>query len=470
MYESCLTHIRNVTKVDNLRPKSLSSDSSCSSAGTGGVSLTEAKPSILVSSPKMSGLPHLKGGAGQSTPQSGFAISPDGGGAFPSPLPLHSAVFVEQNQPRGTSSTFARPSGRLIQQLVHKMPLMPSRPSRRALHDYFGSHDSGANSSHVTRPPASSSVVSAPPAASGGPLSNSRAPYYQPRMLSPPQSLGFCQPSYIQQHVRHGFPTSIRGPVAPEMQQNPLSAQGSSDTYQSTLHHQQVFHVSPTSLGQETLPFSHQGVIQRSITISNDSVFNLMCVRAFQDAIALPESPPPRNWIPSEELHSFYYELAERFGEFFYTALVEHQNFNDAIFDWEKNRHITRIFRTLYDTWSKRPLGSMEGLSVDPTLPNASQAAVALYKATAKPDHPPKANWKIGERLHPYYESILHRFEKILRQMLRESDYAVQIRHQKLDDAIDHACEVYINLLRVTWYEKASAIVPGGSQFQGKRY
>ncbi|EEQ88745.1 hypothetical protein RJZ56_001459 [Blastomyces dermatitidis] len=165
--------------------------------------------------------------------------------------------------------------------------------------------------------------------------------------------------------------------------------------------------------------------------ISIDS-FYVLAVRAYQESVRFPDSPPPSVWAPGDQLHPYYTQILSAFFDNFHAQLQQQQlpgfptiMSRDAFHD-EWLKHSRSVLDNIRADWSKRPQGSRARvlattIAVRSTANNTAYrpvANVALQQTMAQPTAPPKEGWRKGQPLHPYYELMLRRFEDQLGRLL----------------------------------------------------
>jgi hypothetical protein len=79
-------------------------------------------------------------------------------------------------------------------------------------------------------------------------------------------------------------------------------------------------------------------------------------------------------------------------------------------FETELVAHVNAIFYSFNTKWVLRVFGNYDNLFIDTTQTHAGMTAIVIREVTEKASFPPKANWKCGETLHPFYKAQLRRF------------------------------------------------------------
>lgn len=156
-------------------------------------------------------------------------------------------------------------------------------------------------------------------------------------------------------------------------------------------------------------------------------------------ACMIPTDPPPTSFVSlnATPMHPWFESLIAVFTEIFAKRLRERNTFPKVLvasetggivtmqedhvaFESELVAHVNAIFRSFNTNWAVRQFGSYDNLFVDTTQPNAGIAAVVIKEVTTKASFPPKANWKVGETLHPFYYAQLRRFRGGVVRMIGE--------------------------------------------------
>ena len=146
-------------------------------------------------------------------------------------------------------------------------------------------------------------------------------------------------------------------------------------------------------------------------------------------ACMIPTDPPPQSFISLDltPMHPWFESLVAVFTECFAKRLRERSAFpqkpavystdgnitheeDHVAFEQELVAHVNAIFASFNMNWNLRVLGSFDDLAIDTTQRQADIAAAVLREVTEKASFPPKANWKVGETLHPFYKAQLRRF------------------------------------------------------------
>ncbi|OJD21381.1 hypothetical protein ACJ73_07276 [Blastomyces percursus] len=167
-------------------------------------------------------------------------------------------------------------------------------------------------------------------------------------------------------------------------------------------------------------------------TIISIDLFYALAVRAYQESVRFPDSPPPSVWAPGDPLHPYYTQILSAFYDNFDAQLQQQQHqgslaiMSRDVFHAEWLKHSCSVLDNIRADWSKRPQGSWAGvlattMAIKSTANNTSYRPVtnvALQQTTAQPMAPPEQGWRKGETLHPYYELMLRRFEDQLGRLL----------------------------------------------------
>ncbi|KLJ07687.1 hypothetical protein EMPG_16848 [Blastomyces silverae] len=168
--------------------------------------------------------------------------------------------------------------------------------------------------------------------------------------------------------------------------------------------------------------------------ISIDS-FYALAVRAYQESVRFPDSPPPAVWAPGDPLHPYYTQILSAFFDNFHAQLQQQQQQHQGsltimsrdAFHAEWLKHSRSVLDNIRAEWSKRPRGSGAGGVLGTTIAIKSTANntvyrpvanVALQQTMSQPMAPPEEGWRRGQPLHPYYELMLMRFEDHLGRLL----------------------------------------------------
>jgi hypothetical protein len=143
----------------------------------------------------------------------------------------------------------------------------------------------------------------------------------------------------------------------------------------------------------------------------------------------IPIEPPPQVFMSLDltPMHPWFESLVAVFTECLAKRLRDRNAFpqkpavyaadgkitieeDNAVFERELIVHINAIFRTFNTMWDLREFGNYDNLVIDTTQLHAGIAAIVIKEVTEKASFPPKANWKVGETLHPFYKTQLRRF------------------------------------------------------------
>ena len=157
--------------------------------------------------------------------------------------------------------------------------------------------------------------------------------------------------------------------------------------------------------------------------------FEVICTLAMNIACMIPTDPPPPVFVSLDltPMHPSFESLVAVFTECFAKRLRDRNSFpqkpavyaadgnitieeDHGAFERELVAHINAIFRSFNTNWALRALGNYDNLFIDTTQPHAGMAAMVITEVTEKASFPPKANWKVGETLHPFYKAQLRRF------------------------------------------------------------
>jgi hypothetical protein len=79
-------------------------------------------------------------------------------------------------------------------------------------------------------------------------------------------------------------------------------------------------------------------------------------------------------------------------------------------FEAELVAHVNAIFGSFNTNWALRGFSNCDDIYIDTTQAHAGMAAIVIKEVTEQTSVPPKANWKVGETLHPFYKAQLRRF------------------------------------------------------------
>lgn len=142
-----------------------------------------------------------------------------------------------------------------------------------------------------------------------------------------------------------------------------------------------------------------------------------------------------------------------RFQVIFGKILRAQGCYDESTFRDEWLHHCHNIMENLNKEWDLHPFGSVGGIKTTLPTKNAMAATLAIRSAAEKPTVPPPADWKVGDELHPYYESMLARFERHLAPMVEGRRLPVFEDPAQLRHAIDEYSMFIIREFRVTWFE-----------------
>lgn len=142
-----------------------------------------------------------------------------------------------------------------------------------------------------------------------------------------------------------------------------------------------------------------------------------------------------------------------RFQVLFRKILQVQGCYDEGTFRDEWLYHCQNIMENHRKEWAIHPFGSVEGIKTTLPTKNAMAASLALRSAAEKATGPPPSDWKIGDELHPYYESMLSRFERHLAPMIAQRRLPIFEDPAQLREAIDEYSMVIISEFRVTWFE-----------------
>ena len=157
--------------------------------------------------------------------------------------------------------------------------------------------------------------------------------------------------------------------------------------------------------------------------------FEVICALAMNIACMIPTDPPPQVFVSLDitPMHPWFESLVAVFTECFAKRLRDRNAFpqkpvvytgdgnitieeDHVAFERELVAHVNAIFRSFNTNWGLRVLGSYDNLFIDTTQSQAGMAGMVIREVTEKASFPPKANWKVGETLHPFYKAQLRRF------------------------------------------------------------
>ncbi|KAK2768788.1 hypothetical protein FQN54_000644 [Arachnomyces sp. PD_36] len=201
---------------------------------------------------------------------------------------------------------------------------------------------------------------------------------------------------------------------------------------------------------QESFPEPNQQP-PTSEAIRKSNLFCAIAARAYQEAVKLPENPPPLDWIPGQPLTLYYEELFMRFQILFRQILECQGRYEESTFHDEWLLQCRNIMENLVMEWDLHPFGSVGGVKTTLPTRNAVAARMALHAAVEKPNVPPPSGWRSGDELHPYYESMLAKFERHLGLLLGERRRPVYNDLGQVQQATREYSEFIIREYRNTW-------------------
>ncbi|KAK2880036.1 hypothetical protein FQN49_000642 [Arthroderma sp. PD_2] len=184
---------------------------------------------------------------------------------------------------------------------------------------------------------------------------------------------------------------------------------------------------------------------------NTERVFFAVAARAFQEAVKVPERPPPAGWLPSQPCQVFYSSILDQFTICFRDHLLRKGRLNAATFQEECQHHYVSIFNNVRSRWYYCPFGSIDAFKTTIHTRNSDVAVRALKYTVRKPSSPPPEGWQINEPLHTYYEIMLARFRTHLSMFL--TDYHTILVDEPLDlqDSIRRFTELVIHEYRRIW-------------------
>lgn len=186
-------------------------------------------------------------------------------------------------------------------------------------------------------------------------------------------------------------------------------------------------------------------------------------------ACMIPTEPPPQVFVSLDltPMHPWFESLVAVFTECFANRLRERNAFpqsppvyaadgnisveeDHVAFEGELTAHINAIFRSFNTKWDLREFGNSKCLVIDTTQPHAGMAAIVIKEVTEKASLPPKANWKVGEALHPFYKAQLRRFRGGVMRIIedRPEDAWILTAPEKLERGLAGYEEYYIAHVR----------------------
>jgi hypothetical protein len=197
--------------------------------------------------------------------------------------------------------------------------------------------------------------------------------------------------------------------------------------------------------------------------------FEVICALAMNIACMIPTDPPPQVFISLDAtpLHPWFESLTAIFTECFVKRLRDHNAFpqkpavytgngkiameeDHVAFECELVAHVNAIFRSFNSNWGLRALGNYDNLFIDTTQPHSYMAAIVIREVTEKASFPPKANWKVGENLHPFYKAQLRRFRGGVMRIIedRPDDAWILTAPEQLERGVAGYEEYYIAHVR----------------------
>jgi hypothetical protein len=90
-------------------------------------------------------------------------------------------------------------------------------------------------------------------------------------------------------------------------------------------------------------------------------------------------------------------------------------------FEAELVAHVNAIFGSYTANWALHGVSPRDDISLDTTQAHADVAAIVIKKVTEQTCVPPKAQWKVGETLHPFYTAQLRRFRGGVARILEDT-------------------------------------------------
>jgi hypothetical protein len=157
--------------------------------------------------------------------------------------------------------------------------------------------------------------------------------------------------------------------------------------------------------------------------------FEVICTLAMNIACMIPTDPPPPVFASLDltPMHLWFESLVAVFTECFAKRLRDRNAFpqkpavyaadgnatieeDHIAFESELVAHVNAIFYGFNRNWILRKFSYYDNLFIDTTQPHAGMAATVIREMIEKASFPPKANWKVGETLHPFYKAQLRRF------------------------------------------------------------
>ncbi|KAM5471211.1 hypothetical protein MauCBS54593_003551 [Microsporum audouinii] len=184
---------------------------------------------------------------------------------------------------------------------------------------------------------------------------------------------------------------------------------------------------------------------------NTERYFFAIAARALQEAVKLPENPPPAGWLPSQKCPIFYTSILDQFTVCFHDQLQRRGLYKEEVFMEECQHHYVSILNNVRSRWHYSPFGSIDGFITTIQTPHSEIAAQALKHTIRKPTSPPPAGWKINEPLHTYYVIMLARFRIHLRNMLRNYEGLLVDEPLDLQESLCRFTELVIREYRRIW-------------------
>jgi hypothetical protein len=197
--------------------------------------------------------------------------------------------------------------------------------------------------------------------------------------------------------------------------------------------------------------------------------FEVICTLAMNIACMIPTEPPPRVFASLDltPMHPWFESLVAVFTECFAKRLRDRNAFpqksrvhaadgtvsieeDHVVFEAELVAHVNAIFCSFNTNWDPRTFGNYDNLFIDTTQTHAGMAAIVIREVTEKASFPPKANWKFGETLHPFYKAQLRRFRGGVTRIIedRPEDAWILTVPEQLERGIAGYEEYYIAHVR----------------------
>ncbi|WEW60116.1 hypothetical protein PRK78_005601 [Emydomyces testavorans] len=181
--------------------------------------------------------------------------------------------------------------------------------------------------------------------------------------------------------------------------------------------------------------------------------FLAIAARAYQEAVKLPEKPPPAVWAPNDTMHSYYEWLLYRFGVELRSNLQRQGIHDDLIIRNEWLRHGRSITDNIRAEWGSHPLGSTAAVKTTLKTEYTEAAVLAVEAAVRSPTIPPPEGWEVGDDLHPYYSTMLRRFRSHMRDMLEKYGAGIFQNRTEANNAVGSYEEYIIREYRKTWIQ-----------------